>query len=914
MKDKTSSLLLFHIPICHLTIMLQAGVLSVLLVLTSAFTCPDGSVCTDGNTCCQFPSDVYGCCPLPNAECCEDHLHCCYEGMTCDVENAKCLNKSSSLPWLERVPAKIVKLPQGVSCLDGSHCCPDGYQCSKDGTSCTMKKKHVEAVICPDKASECPDETTCCQLLDGSWGCCPMAKAVCCEDKRHCCPEGTTCDIEHSKCLSPNQKDMPMWEKFPARRREVWEDQKAAVNVTSVICPGGKSRCPDHKTCCQLPSGVYGCCPYQDAVCCSDHLHCCPGGTTCDLERKTCVSSKAKPPPSKKFPSLPHDVECPDKEYRCPDETTCCLLGNGSYGCCPLPRAVCCEDHLHCCPEGTECDLVHSTCVSATGNTTWATKLPAVQSPPVQSTANAVPCNESVACADGNTCCKTAQGLWACCPLPQAVCCEDHLHCCPHGTICNLAASTCDSPTGSVPWVEKVPANSSIPGSETNVEETREAKNVSCDPTHACPVRSTCCKTEEGEWACCPMPKAVCCEDHLHCCPKGTVCNLAASTCDDASSSVPWLEKIPALTQSSSNEKCDEKTICPSGTTCCQQNSGEWACCPLPQAVCCEDHEHCCPKGYKCDVSQQTCNKPGDLSIPWFSKQPALKEKLTEENMTNKLPDTKQCDPLTSCPRDTTCCYMDKMGKWGCCPLPNAVCCEDGDHCCPSGYKCDVSHTSCTRGSLVIPWYRKEAALDTPTSPMDVKCDTQKSCATGTTCCQLPTGQWGCCPLVKAVCCEDHEHCCPQGYICNMKSETCERKWGKMVPRVPLFQVFSVEEEPTQEPTPEPTQEPTPEPTKGHSQKPTAGLTQKPTPEPTPQGDVLQCDGQYHCSDSETCCRASATTWACCPSPKAVCCSDMKHCCPAGYSCDAADGSCTKEGDFIWDFFFKDRKRAFIPV
>ncbi|KAG7492363.1 hypothetical protein MATL_G00013380 [Megalops atlanticus] len=1034
--------------------MLKAGVLCILLAVTSALICPDGGSCRDDSTCCQTPLDGYGCCPLPNAECCEDHLHCCYEGMTCSLEQSKCLNETHSLPWLEKVPAKLPKfpktlksfpmmaavsenadyenicpdktgcpiefsclransgkykccpLPQGLSCADGNHCCPSGYRCSRDGTSCTKHKGRLSAVICPDGESECPDETTCCLLLDGNWGCCPMAKAVCCEDKRHCCPEGTICDTVHSKCVSDTQ-DLPMWEKFPARRREAWEDQTAVGNVTSVTCPGGRSKCSDHSTCCQLTSGLYGCCPYPDAVCCSDHLHCCPGGTTCDLEQKTCKSSKRKTPPSEKPPSLPHDVECPDKQSKCPDETTCCQLNNGSYGCCPMPRAVCCEDHLHCCPEGTKCDLVHSTCVTATGNTSWVTKLPGVSTPQLDSTANAVPCNDSVACADGSTCCKTTQGEWACCPLPEAVCCEDHLHCCPHNTICNLTASTCDDPSGSVPWLEKVPAFSwtssetaneqcnsttscpgnatccktatgdwgccplpkavccedhvhccpqgticnlaastcdsstgstpwlekvspvsQLPDKQTSAEQPGGTKNVTCDASHACPDGSTCCKSADEQWACCPLPQAVCCEDHLHCCPQGTTCNLAASTCDDSTGSTPWLEKMPALTESPTNEKCDEQTVCPAGTTCCRQNSGEWACCPLPNAVCCEDHEHCCPKGYKCDVSQQTCNKPGALSLPWVSKQPALMERQDEDDTTTILSDTKQCDAQTSCPRDTTCCYMDKLGKWGCCPLPNAVCCKDGNHCCPNGYKCDLSHTSCTKGNIVIPWYKKEEALAASTSPTDVQCDVQSSCSAGTTCCQLPTGKWGCCPLIKAVCCADHEHCCPLGYSCNMESGTCENKSCNMalgickMKRTPLTRVSGTDLVPSPEPStvpvskssPQSTPQSTPQFTPQSTPQSTPQYTPEPAPQPAPKGNELQCDGHYRCPDSETCCRTSATTWACCPSPKAVCCSDMKHCCPAGYTCDAVDGSCTRTGDFNWDFLFRDRKRAFIPV
>lgn len=30
------------------------------------------------------------------------------------------------------------------------------------------------------------------------------------------------------------------------------------------LCPDGKESCPDGATCCQLPDGTYGCCPYED--------------------------------------------------------------------------------------------------------------------------------------------------------------------------------------------------------------------------------------------------------------------------------------------------------------------------------------------------------------------------------------------------------------------------------------------------------------------------------------------------------------------------------------------------------------------------------------------------------------------------------------------------------------------------
>lgn len=141
-------------------------------------------------------------------------------------------------------------------------------------------------------------------------------------------------------------------------------------------------------------------------------------------------------------------------------------------------------------------------------------------------------------------------------------------------------------------------------------------------------------------------------------------------------------------------------------------------------------------------------------------------------------PDRNMCDHETSCPRDTTCCFMAESQRWGCCPLPNvsqsnhflpletsssscfcfgnslffvlqAVCCGDGIHCCPSTHTCDPHRASCSRGPLVTPWFTKLKAMTQPGNAMDVKCDDKSSCASGTTCCKLQTGEWGCCPLVK---------------------------------------------------------------------------------------------------------------------------------------------------------------------
>uniref|UniRef100_A0A667YSS2 Granulins domain-containing protein n=1 Tax=Myripristis murdjan TaxID=586833 RepID=A0A667YSS2_9TELE len=71
-----------------------------------------------------------------------------------------------------------------------------------------------------------------------------------------------------------------------------------------------------------------------------------------------------------------------------------------------------------------------------------------------------------------------------------------------------------------------------------------------------------------------------------------------------------------------------------------------------------------------------------------------------------------------------------------------------------------------------------------------VECDARNKCPEGSTCCQLAGGQWGCCPLEKAVCCPDKEHCCPQGYSCNMASGSCQKVIMLQLQTVPLTPVY----------------------------------------------------------------------------------------------------------------------------
>ena len=95
----------------------------------------------------------------------------------------------------------------------------------------------------------------------------------------------------------------------------------------------------------------------------------------------------------------------------------------------------------------------------------------------------------------------------------------------------------------------------------------------------------------------------MCCEDHEHCCPQFTKCDVAKLKCNDGKMAVPWFKKSPSLGSSSTldnsrsgitahnTEKtqtlgvlhCDDDQFCGFNQTCCEEPNGVWGCCPFPQ-------------------------------------------------------------------------------------------------------------------------------------------------------------------------------------------------------------------------------------------------------------------------------------------------------------------------------------------
>lgn len=62
-----------------------------------------------------------------------------------------------------------------------------------------------------------------------------------------------------------------------------------------------------------------------------------------------------------------------------------------------------------------------------------------------------------------------------------------------------------------------------------------------------------------------------------------------------------------------------------------------------------------------------------------------------------------------------------------------------------------------------------------------VECPDKSRCLDYETCCPISDWEYGCCPMRRAVCCDDRKHCCPSGFRCEEESNTCSMK-GLRIP------------------------------------------------------------------------------------------------------------------------------------
>ncbi|CAI2733173.1 unnamed protein product [Schistosoma spindalis] len=717
--------------------------------------------------------------------------------------------------------------------------------------------------------------------------------------------------------------------------------------VYSNLCP--KQCLPG--SCCEVEENDFRCCPYDNGVCCSDGRNCCPQGTKCDLELGHCRTPNGAVLPSKhisekvisdlKTSTLDvvltrlsaHYIMCPDRQSVCQDNTTCCPMSGEIWGCCQHANAVCCPDGEHCCPHGSVCDMVHHSCKPAKSNeipeikesfhtlhlvsasaparlnpnvkpskADWRKKIHKLSAKYLLAYSGVVCPDPLYECPADTTCCSSSDETWACCPIPQAVCCSDGEHCCPEGYECDLSVGECIKHSKSSNESKKFSSNTILTSLPTKMEDNNRCP----DSDIYCADNSTCCK-HENEWGCCLFPNAVCCSDGIHCCPANTVCDLKEEMCISKSGDIIsklQLKSTPKFNSFQYNSRIhicsDMKSVCINGTCCSNVNDQlSTLCCPYENAVCCNDGEHCCPKGTTCDmvnggciVSQEDLSKSN--SVPLLTKIAALH--VTSKNNTQSTVFTQICPGgKAKCPDSATCCKLSS-GQYACCPIPNAICCTDDIHCCPSGTSCDYKTLSCvkTDNGHSIGSPTANELLRNPgllfTGVRDHACpDHQSICADDLTCCRLPDKSWGCCPLKNGVCCGDHLHCCPSGSICDLDTKQCilQIEFNQSTTNI-VYDGFTMHKA---------------------NQKLSGSLYSRPVKSVSTTDTSVQAKWCGACGDTWACCPdATFNSWSCCPYVGGECCIGQNTCCPPGSRC-LNNGKCEK----IPKNIFKSSAPTLIP-
>ncbi|CAF0820953.1 unnamed protein product [Rotaria sordida] len=359
--------------------------------------CPDGeSYCPDNETCCKLSSGQYGCCPLPNAVCCNDNLHCCPTGYRCDVEHSRC---------------------------------EKGF-----------RKSYY--ILCPDGEMLCSHDETCCQLQSGKYACCPLRDAVCCSDYVHCCPYGYRCQIDLNKC----QKNISIrWFRknlaFPIKN--ILSSKLIYYSLSNI----SRIQSSDEiSNCSQLNNKSYVCCLYRQGSSSYDKIHYCQKSSLCHhscsrsiqnfnlidkikikserLIRLSIIENKISPYGKRKYSF--YSICCRNKDKKCRSYSSCSysedIYYSWNYSYFPQYKYICDEKELS--SQLNKRILIENQSLNKCGST-------------------------NVVCPYNKTCCKTSQSnsdQYACCHYSNGVCCNDGRHCCPKGTICHYKSGACIIP------------------------------------------------------------------------------------------------------------------------------------------------------------------------------------------------------------------------------------------------------------------------------------------------------------------------------------------------------------------------------------------------------------------------------------------------------------------------------------
>ncbi|XP_063725078.1 uncharacterized protein LOC134853073 isoform X2 [Symsagittifera roscoffensis] len=394
----------------------------------------------------------------------EEHLDpetVCHKWPPCSADQSSLNETQTDCAGTLCTPEGCCPLTDAVCCSDNSHCCPHGYSCSSDGGYCmqsgeenqksvesfgltlTKSKGKFESYATFPKISEC---TLCEEIV--VWA------------KEYLSEEGTTDEIEDAakemcnelpsgyvdECLEVVNGYLPLL--IEALEQDL-DPQTVCTEVD--LCPDDSFKLNGTQTACVgTLCSPEACCPLSDAVCCSDNLHCCPHGYSCSSDGGYCMQSgeenkKSQPKVDQNYnrkteltsyatlPKISECVVCEQlvgwaKEYLGEGGTTDEIEDAAKEMCNKLP-----SDYVDECLE-----LVNG-------------YLPLLIEALEQDLDPQTVCTEVKLCPDDSSklngtqtaCVGTLCSPEACCPLSDAVCCSDKLHCCPHGYSCSSDGGYC---------------------------------------------------------------------------------------------------------------------------------------------------------------------------------------------------------------------------------------------------------------------------------------------------------------------------------------------------------------------------------------------------------------------------------------------------------------------------------------
>uniref|UniRef100_A0A0N5A5J7 GRANULINS domain-containing protein n=1 Tax=Parastrongyloides trichosuri TaxID=131310 RepID=A0A0N5A5J7_PARTI len=376
-----------------------------------------------------------------------------------------------------------------------------------------------ENMACGTSGVVCPGYQTCCLIAPQQYSCCPYPSGVCCAGGLSCCPHATMCS--GGRCYQENNKSVTATKTKNALYDSNNSSVQNSVEIKSNgLCPDSATDCGDEATCCLLEGGDYGCCPYPDATCCQDKIHCCPSQFKCNLKTETCdnIITGYKRPLVKKVKGKKVNQQlksidniCEGSKYQCPFTYSCCKGMNNL---------------MECCSSSQRCNIITGTCVNK-GYVRFKDQNRRKVKPTKINLKKAfklkegfIKCYGKDYCRRDQLCCPGYDGFNYCCPLSQG-------ECDPTGIGCYEIGYKYDKNKG------KAVMTTEIGEFYTDLFETLPAlkkvfktPNICGDGTY-CENNQTCCPYDDNsdtlKYRCCPFKNANCCNNS--CCANGYQCS-----------------------------------------------------------------------------------------------------------------------------------------------------------------------------------------------------------------------------------------------------------------------------------------------------------------------------------------------------------------------------------------------------